>query len=332
MSTDADAGDGDYEVVFSGETYSGADVDIVKAALGRLFGQSTATIEHMFAAGEVVIKTGISREHAQRYQAEMAKAGAIARVQRHPDAPSTEPAASALPGPAQFNPGASQEFSLSGISVALMMCPRCGHEQLEGDFCARCNVDVKAYRLQERRRRKEDLIIERRIRDLREKPEVVPRQETVVTAAELAERGATVFARFGLRLAAGTIDIGLAGVLCGLGYVTLGIGGLAVPVADLPVVAGVPLGVLLWPIGVLLAGGLLGWLVAAGSPGYLLLGMRIRAADGESPAGARLLLRALCWPLCVVSVVGMLMPLFERRGRALHDVLAGTVVVVQRSR
>ena len=316
--------------MFSGDVYSGADVDVVKAALGRLFNQPALTIEHMFAAGEVVIKNDISRDEAEHYQAEMARAGAIARVQRSGGAPpAATPAVSTTRGRATFDPGASQEFSLSGISAALMMCPRCGHEQLEGDFCAQCHVDVKAFRKDERRRAKEDLIIQRRIRELHQGPAPQRAAEQVITAADLAHLRAPVHAGFGLRALAGSIDTALVAVLAGVGYVLLGLTGMTADVAALlPPVAGVQPIWFVLPLVLLAALGLCGWFAAGGSPGYLLLRMRIRASDGTARAGGRLLLRALFWPLCVMSLIGMLLPLMDRRGRALHDLMSGTVVIV----
>ena len=54
--------------------------------------------------------------------------------------------------------------SLKDITAAHQECPRCGYMQLEASHCSRCGVDLVAAIKQ---KRKEDLIIEKKIRELR---------------------------------------------------------------------------------------------------------------------------------------------------------------------
>ncbi len=65
-----------------------------------------------------------------------------------------------------------------------------------------------------------------------------------------------------------------------------------------------------------------------GGVGKRLMGLRVLAKDGEPLRPGRALARALCWllsfPLCNL---GFLVALFRSDTRALHDLLAGTVVV-----
>ncbi len=70
------------------------------------------------------------------------------------------------------------------------------------------------------------------------------------------------------------------------------------------------------------------------SLGKNLTGLRIVKADGSPPALASLLLRHLLgYPLTVLTLgLGFLLSVFNRKGRALHDFLAGTVVVYGRRR
>ena len=68
------------------------------------------------------------------------------------------------------------------------------------------------------------------------------------------------------------------------------------------------------------------------SLGKMLTGLRIVKTDGNSPSLASLLIRHLIgYPLTVLTFgLGFLFSVFNRRGRALQDFLAGTVVVYGR--
>lgn len=70
------------------------------------------------------------------------------------------------------------------------------------------------------------------------------------------------------------------------------------------------------------------------SLGKMLTGLRIVKADGNPPSLASLLIRHLLgYPLTVLTLgLGFLLSVFNQKGRALHDVLAGTIVVYGRRR
>jgi uncharacterized RDD family membrane protein YckC len=63
--------------------------------------------------------------------------------------------------------------------------------------------------------------------------------------------------------------------------------------------------------------------------GKFLTGLRIVAADGSAPSFSRLLVRHLIgYPLTLLTFgLGFLFSVFNYKGRALHDLLSGTVVV-----
>jgi uncharacterized RDD family membrane protein YckC len=65
------------------------------------------------------------------------------------------------------------------------------------------------------------------------------------------------------------------------------------------------------------------------SIGKMLTGLRIVKTDGNTPSLPALLLRHLIgYPLSfLIFGLGFLLPVFNQKGRALHDFLAGTVVV-----
>ncbi len=68
------------------------------------------------------------------------------------------------------------------------------------------------------------------------------------------------------------------------------------------------------------------------SLGKMLTGLRIVKADGNPPSLASLLIRHLVgYPLTVLTAgLGFLLAVFSPKGRALHDFLAGTVVIYGR--
>jgi len=67
---------GDYEIVFSGELQPGADAQQVRVNLQQLFKASAERIEALFCGRPLVIKSGLDRVTAEKYQALLARAGA----------------------------------------------------------------------------------------------------------------------------------------------------------------------------------------------------------------------------------------------------------------
>ena len=68
--------------------------------------------------------------------------------------------------------------------------------------------------------------------------------------------------------------------------------------------------------------------------GKILTGLKIVNTDGTAPSVGKLLARHLIgYPLTVLTLgIGFLFSVFNGRGRTLHDLLAGTVVVYGRRR
>ncbi len=145
---------GQFQVLFSGDEGEGASVDAVRRNLGRHLGIDERKTAQLFSGRTVVIRSGISRDEAERFQAELANLGAVARIKDL-----------SIDERAKFKiDGKRPDATLKDITAAHAECPRCGHLQLEAEFCARCGVDIAAARKQ---KRKEDLLIERKIRELR---------------------------------------------------------------------------------------------------------------------------------------------------------------------
>ncbi len=74
------AGKPGYEVVFRGKLVRGADPQVVRDNLCRLFKAPAEKIEALFQGGRHVLKRGLSHEQAHHYREVLKKAGAIVVV------------------------------------------------------------------------------------------------------------------------------------------------------------------------------------------------------------------------------------------------------------
>ena len=70
------------------------------------------------------------------------------------------------------------------------------------------------------------------------------------------------------------------------------------------------------------------WRWRCQSPGMMAVGIGVADREGFRLSFGRALLRAVVWPLSVLPLgLGLSMAVFDRESRALHDHLAGTVVL-----
>ncbi len=70
------------------------------------------------------------------------------------------------------------------------------------------------------------------------------------------------------------------------------------------------------------------WAMSGKTVGMAVLGIQVRRSDGSHVNGKRAVLRLLTLPLSFVILgIGLLMGLFQRQHRCLHDLIADTVVV-----
>jgi len=150
---------GQYEVLFHGEVYASVDPDQAQADMAKLFRQSPEAVKRLFTGKTWVLKDGLDRETAERYQVELAKIGLISELR------DLAPAVEAKPAPAAH--GKSQNFTIESIAIARMTCPACQYEQLEADYCARCGASIEGARKKVKLKEKEDRIIQERIQALR---------------------------------------------------------------------------------------------------------------------------------------------------------------------
>ncbi len=80
-----------YEVVFSGQIKSGADLDKVKANVAAIFKADAAKLTHLFSGKRVIIKKNIDQAMAEKYQVTLDKAGAVCEVKSLSVLPVSEP-------------------------------------------------------------------------------------------------------------------------------------------------------------------------------------------------------------------------------------------------
>ncbi len=155
-----------YQVLFSGDVAEGATEATVRQNLVRRLGLDERKVAQLFSGRTVVIRSDLTREAADELQAELAGLGAIARIKDiSPDEK------------AKFKIDKHVDQTLKDITAAHHECPRCGHLQLESEFCARCGIDIATAAKQ---KRKEDLLIEKKIKGLKggQKPGAIDAPDT----------------------------------------------------------------------------------------------------------------------------------------------------------
>jgi ribosomal protein L37E len=151
---------GDYQVLFSGEVSRDSDIERVQARLARELGIDDRKARALFSGRTVVIRSQLSEEEARTLQHRLADLGAICRIK---SLASPRAMSSQIDKDTMCMEG-HHDQTLKDITAAHVECPRCGHLQLEASHCARCGIDMAAALAQ---KRKEDLLIEKKIRELR---------------------------------------------------------------------------------------------------------------------------------------------------------------------
>lgn len=150
-----------YQVLFSGEIVEDSKVGVVQMNLARELGIDERKAEQLFSGRTVVIKSQLRQEEALALQSKYAELGAVCRVKDlTPKKPSIDSPDYRVDKGNKQGPDAT----LKDITAAHQECPRCGHMQLDASHCARCGVDLAAA---VKEKRKEDQIIEKKIRELR---------------------------------------------------------------------------------------------------------------------------------------------------------------------
>ncbi len=95
-----------FEVAFSGKISEGADLDEVKARVGKMFKADDAKIAQMFSGKRVVIKRNLDKAAAAKYGYAFKKAGAVCELKQMSGSAAAVPAKKATPSPAAEKPAA----------------------------------------------------------------------------------------------------------------------------------------------------------------------------------------------------------------------------------
>ncbi len=100
-----------FEVAFSGQINDAADLDDVKAKVGKMFNADETKLAQLFSGKRIVIKKNIDQETATKYKTALNRAGAECEVRplsapdeaapvKSPPPPAAKPAPVAAPVPA----------------------------------------------------------------------------------------------------------------------------------------------------------------------------------------------------------------------------------------
>jgi ribosomal protein L37E len=145
---------GNFQVLFSGQVVDGAHEATVRDNVARKLGLDRRKVAQLFSGRTVVIRSELARHEAEQLQSELTALGALARIKDlTPD------------DRAKFKiDSKTSDSTLKDITAAHVECPRCGHLQLESEYCARCGIDMATALKQ---KRKEDLLIEKKIKSLK---------------------------------------------------------------------------------------------------------------------------------------------------------------------
>lgn len=172
---------GHFEIIFTGEVYAAVDPLKVRADMARLFRQPAEKVDRLFDGRTWVLKDGLDRPTAERYQVELAKIGVISELRDRSPKIRTE-----MPS----DPNAkSQNFTLESVAITRMKCPECDYEQLDADYCARCGVNIEVAKAKSKLRAKEDEVIQARIQALRNRNEGGAQAATPAAAAVRQPQG-----------------------------------------------------------------------------------------------------------------------------------------------
>ncbi|MDA1074057.1 MAG: zinc ribbon domain-containing protein [Proteobacteria bacterium] len=167
---------GQHQVLFSGELFDGTDPVAARNRMARLLGIDLKKTEQLFSGRTVVLKSQLTFDEAASLKDRLDDLGAISRIKD----------LAARQGPRGLKSDERvHDKTLHDITAAHHECPRCGYLQLETQFCGRCGVDVATAAKQ---KRKEDLLIDKKIRELHHKAEAPAPAATPVPVRRIPEK------------------------------------------------------------------------------------------------------------------------------------------------
>jgi hypothetical protein len=73
--------EGSYQVIFSGHIVDGAELDMVKQNVARVFNLDAERVEKLFCGRRLILKKQIDQATAEKYQTTMQRAGALCEIE-----------------------------------------------------------------------------------------------------------------------------------------------------------------------------------------------------------------------------------------------------------
>ena len=107
-----------FEVTFSGQISEGANLDEVKARLGKMFKADDAKLAQLFSGKRIVIKKNIDQATAAKYKTALNRAGAECEVNLPGGEASSAPLAAATPAATSAAPEAAATPSSTDYETA----------------------------------------------------------------------------------------------------------------------------------------------------------------------------------------------------------------------
>ncbi|MFT5659267.1 MAG: hypothetical protein ACI9KN_002550 [Gammaproteobacteria bacterium] len=137
-----------FEVAFCGEVSDSADLDNVKARVGKMFNADDAKIAQLFSGKRIVIKKNIDRKTADKYLNTLMRAGAVAKVKpmitvaaKSPIADIPKPIEASKPVPEPRTEAGAEESAASG-GTDFTIPPKTDPLGITGDQIEALNVTI----------------------------------------------------------------------------------------------------------------------------------------------------------------------------------------------
>jgi hypothetical protein len=89
--------EGSYQVIFSGHIVDGAELDMVKQNVARVFNLDAERVEKLFCGRRLILKKQIDQATAEKYQTTMQRAGALCEIENTAQPAPTAEAATGTP-------------------------------------------------------------------------------------------------------------------------------------------------------------------------------------------------------------------------------------------